>query len=781
MPQRCFIRPLHYLQQRANDPSLSEAQRLSAKRDSALTEKLQAEEEAAWKAADKWRKARLAAGEPTFGYAPVMQPPDVGQLPKSLKPEFRCQIWDAGQSLNLAHPVTGTIKYSSFEWPEGQNWDERQGDGDCETAVANFKAVYEMIGQLSTRDSYDGGGSSFVGCIHVGHPSGAVYNNAFWDPSLQRMYFGEYQTRMPDTVGHEMMHGITNTSVDLRTAFFSGALNESISDCFGSMVRQWTIPVGQHGRTIDSADWCIWNPDENGDIKEKLRSLEKPGEFGHPGHMDDLDRKDKSDVYGIHSKCGIPNHAFYLACKALAGTYPYSWDRVGVVWFHTVIDGFLRNDSNFEHFAYMTLAVSRKIYSQEPQIEAAISDAWGKVGIKPSNQIAKGVSKYKAILEKRVTTNKIVWGNGDEDDDFKSALIVALRSIGPNNTEFGVYYKDTDSNYIWKNLSTALGLVPSEYITTFDVVQDKDLETYMVCASAYSNNDQKGRLFVWKPFIADGIDWDDKNKIQSLIIPQIPTLPSPVVKVLLGPLDSNAAYTYAPIILGLQKTIARVEVKPDLGSWVIASDLNLPTNATRVADLSCGAVAGSSGVFVLYEVDDKQQLLYTAYSRLFDTPIKIPDGIRLTSVATVVKPGSQDLDELIAGGNGLWSLPGDAIGRSSAALQQIGKGLSVTALRTVQVIPKQYQSPPQDAEREVPSGVLILDQNGNLYKMAKGPGASDPRQVKKITDGIQNFDLCSGETEDGMTFPLITTDIKGDFNYVNLGKKEKYWVKRPFY
>ncbi|KAK6335540.1 Translation initiation factor 3 subunit b [Orbilia brochopaga] len=777
IPDACFIRPLHYLEQKANDPSLPESQRTRAKRDESLTRKLEKAEEDAWEAAEKWRQDRIAKGEPTFGYAPQMRPPDKGQLPRSPnpdQPEFRCQIWDANQSFNTAHPVTGTIRYSTFEWPEGQVWNDHQGDVECEMAVKNFKAVFEVIGKLSPkRDSYDGEGSAFVGCIHVGHEDGAIYDNAWWQPNLRRMYFGARQTRIPDTVGHEMMHGVTGTSTNLRTSFLSGALNESISDCLGSMVRQWVTPPGSAGRDIATADWYIWNPDDDGNLTEKIRSLKNPSELRDPSHMNELKRSgdESDDKYHIHTNCGIPSHAFYLACDALKATYPYSWDRVGVVWFNTVINGYLREDSAFQHFADLTCFTSRKMYSNEPQTQAAIVDAWKKVGITPSVQVAEGVSRFVVILENRMSLNRNKYVSGTQRfwrQNYKSPVIVALRSSGANSTAFGVYYKNSDGTYVWQDLNSALGLVPSEYIATFDVVQDKNsksLQTWVVCSSAYSNDARKGRLFVWKPFKAENIKWDDPTAISSLIIPQIPTLPSAARKVLLGPIGLNTIYP--PIVIAMQDTIARIEVRTDFGSWTIASDLNLPSNVSRVIDIAHGRASSSSGVFVLYEVEETQKLLYTAYSRSFEAPIQIPQGARLTCIARAINAGP---DELIAGGNGLWSMNVDEIGRSSAALQQIGKGLNVTELGTERVI------------NEDETSVLVLNQDGNLYRMTKESSSPNQWQVKKVTDGARGFGLCAGKTEDGTGIPLIIKGDKGDFYHMDLSLKEpKNWSKKPFY
>ena len=55
-----------------------------------------------------------------------------------------------------------------------------------------------------------------------------------------------------DVIGHELTHGITQHTAGLDYQGQSGALNESFSDVFGSLVKQRTL-----GQTADQADWLI--------------------------------------------------------------------------------------------------------------------------------------------------------------------------------------------------------------------------------------------------------------------------------------------------------------------------------------------------------------------------------------------------------------------------------------------------------------------------------------------------------------------------------------------
>ena len=82
-----------------------------------------------------------------------------------------------------------------------------------------------------------------LGLVHYG----TNYDNAFWD-GQGHMYFGDGDgqlltdtTKGLDVIGHELTHGVTQYEADLTYSGQSGALNESISDVFGSLVKQYTL------------------------------------------------------------------------------------------------------------------------------------------------------------------------------------------------------------------------------------------------------------------------------------------------------------------------------------------------------------------------------------------------------------------------------------------------------------------------------------------------------------------------------------------------------------
>lgn len=82
---------------------------------------------------------------------------------------------------------------------------------------------------------------------------GTSYDNAFWSDSCFCMTFGDGDgsTDGPlvslDIAGHEMAHGVTSRTANLRYSGESGGLNEATSDIFGSMVEFYAANASDPG------------------------------------------------------------------------------------------------------------------------------------------------------------------------------------------------------------------------------------------------------------------------------------------------------------------------------------------------------------------------------------------------------------------------------------------------------------------------------------------------------------------------------------------------------
>ncbi len=145
-------------------------------------------------------------------------------------------------------------------------------------------------------------------------------------------------TKSLDVIAHELAHGVTEFTAGLDYHNQPGALNESMSDVFGSLVKQWVAK-----ETADQADWLIgaevFTPEIDADA---LRSMKAPGKAYNnptlgrdpqPDHMSKyvmMPDTDEGDNGGVHINSGIPNKAFYLTAMGIGG---HAWEAPGHIWY----------------------------------------------------------------------------------------------------------------------------------------------------------------------------------------------------------------------------------------------------------------------------------------------------------------------------------------------------------------------------------------------------------------------------------------------------------------
>jgi len=250
-------------------------------------------------------------------------------------------------------------------------------------AFDGLGATYDFFFEAYERNSLDDEGLPLEATVHFGHR----YDNAFWNG--QRMVFGDGDgeifnrfTIALDVIGHELAHGVTEDESQLAYLFQPGALNESLSDVFGSLVRQYAL-----GQTADEADWLIgrglFTAAVNG---VALRSMKAPGTAyddpvlgrdPQPSHMRDFVRT-YDDNGGVHINSGIPNRAFYLAASAIGG---HAWEQAGRIWYETLRDPQLRSNAGFARFAKLTIGCAGRLCGPGSVEQEAVADAWREVGV----------------------------------------------------------------------------------------------------------------------------------------------------------------------------------------------------------------------------------------------------------------------------------------------------------------------------------------------------------------------------------------------------------------
>src|SRR6476661_4698740 len=253
---------------------------------------------------------------------------------------------------------------------------------EANEAYDGLGATFDFFADVYDRNSIDDEGLHLDATVHYGRR----YDNAFWNG--QQMVFGDGDgdlfnrfTASLDVIAHELTHGVTGDEAGLVYLGQAGALNESVSDVFGCLVKQYA-----RKETVGEADWLIGAGLFTSKVHGvALRSLKAPGTAyddpllgrdPQPATMDGYVRT-QADDGGVHTNSGIPNHAFYLAAIALGG---YAWEKAGRIWYETLRDKRIKPTATFRQFARLTVQNAAHFFgSAERQ---AVAAAWAEVGIK---------------------------------------------------------------------------------------------------------------------------------------------------------------------------------------------------------------------------------------------------------------------------------------------------------------------------------------------------------------------------------------------------------------
>jgi Zn-dependent metalloprotease len=243
-------------------------------------------------------------------------------------------------------------------------------------------ATYDLYWEIYQRNSLDGNGLRLDSTVHYEQQ----YDNAFWDG--QQMVYGDGDGQLfnrftisVDVIGHELTHGVTQYTSNLNYSNQPGALNESFSDIFGSLVKQH-----QRGQSAADADWLIGQGLFTAQVKGvALRSMKEPGtayndpvlgKDPQPGNMRDYVNTSE-DNGGVHINSGIPNHAFYLMAVAIGGS---AWEKAGMIWYRAARDKFTSN-TDFQAASNLTYQTAGELYGQGSQEQQAVKYGWDGVGI----------------------------------------------------------------------------------------------------------------------------------------------------------------------------------------------------------------------------------------------------------------------------------------------------------------------------------------------------------------------------------------------------------------
>lgn len=182
---------------------------------------------------------------------------------------------------------------------------------DAVGSAWGLAATYDYFQDRFKRNSLDGQGGKISSIVRYD----VNLANAFYIHQTKTMVFGDSETKFIEVTGHELTHGVSASSGNggiLEYQSQSGALNESLSDIFGNMVKlyatgaqDWKIRLLQNGKDNVIRDFQNPNNVVNGGItlpKNMSQYVKLTADQDHGG---------------VHVNSSINNHAFYLAAEGL--------------------------------------------------------------------------------------------------------------------------------------------------------------------------------------------------------------------------------------------------------------------------------------------------------------------------------------------------------------------------------------------------------------------------------------------------------------------------------
>jgi Zn-dependent metalloprotease len=281
-----------------------------------------------------------------------------------------------------ASELPGTLVRSEGDAPTADEAVDEAYDGSG--------ATHDLYAQAFGRNSINNSGLELISTVHFLEG----YDNAFWNG--EQMVYGDGDEDLPeeerlfnrftiaiDIIGHELTHGVTQYEANLVYRNQAGALNESFSDVFGSLVKQRVM-----NQRAEEADWLIGEGLFTSRVNARgIRSMKAPGTAyddpllgrdPQPGHMNDY-VETTADNGGVHINSGIPNKAFYNVALELGG---YAWEKAGQIWYRVLCDE-LDQASDFQAAANACHKVAADLYGSNSPEQKAVYNGWQGVGIIP--------------------------------------------------------------------------------------------------------------------------------------------------------------------------------------------------------------------------------------------------------------------------------------------------------------------------------------------------------------------------------------------------------------
>jgi Zn-dependent metalloprotease len=298
------------------------------------------------------------------------------------------QVWD----MDGATEGSGTafVDEDDNVWGNGSITSRQTVAGDAHFGVG---ASWAYFRDVFGRNGADGAGTGITCFVHYGE----AVNNAFGGNNQITIGNGDASTRTafasPDVVGHEFTHNVVQYSAGLGYTHETGAINESMSDIFGTAIEleatgdddflmgeQIVVPPGSALRDLA-------NPKVN--HYSKLKRLK----------INELPDRDANDNGWVHANAGILNNVYYLLSvggrnSASDMLVPAIGRRAAEEIFYVALTRYMYAGSDYFRTANATLSAATDLYGFDSPVYRAVKTAWYAVGVLSDQPPAQDNSEW---------------------------------------------------------------------------------------------------------------------------------------------------------------------------------------------------------------------------------------------------------------------------------------------------------------------------------------------------------------------------------------------------
>ncbi len=257
------------------------------------------------------------------------------------------------------------------------------------SAHTHAALVTTFLRKVLKRNNIDNMGGrvvSTVNCVvkQFEQPPGSkVWLNAFWDGT--QMLYGQERldgklrsmASSLSVVAHELFHGVTGATARLIYLGETGALNESYSDIFGTLIANGAQP------DIAKWDWHVG-------CGVAVRDMQDPTRHRQPKLMKDfinVPLTQNDDLGGVHVNSGIHNFAAFNVMTANDGKAFIFRPHELAAMFYVALTQQLSRQSTFSDSRRGVVLATRSLFRKLPQKQielraAAVEAAFDAAGIR---------------------------------------------------------------------------------------------------------------------------------------------------------------------------------------------------------------------------------------------------------------------------------------------------------------------------------------------------------------------------------------------------------------